>query len=268
MAAPEPQQVGFIGLGAMGLGMARQLLAAGFAVRGFDLDRNACAAFASSGGTVCRSVAEAAAGCTLLFVVVFTAAQAREVLFGDDGAAAALAPGATVSNHATTSPAQAQELEAECGERRLLFLDSPVTGGKAGADAGSLTIISSGSAAARNAAAKAYEAMSPRGKVVHCGDKAGAASTVKMANQMLVGVHAVAAAEALTLARAGGAVRFAPASSDAGTLPLIALALELLHRTRKSCTMSSHQGQATAAFSSSGCHTCCRATSRAWERRG
>ena len=112
MAAPEPQQVGFIGLGAMGLGMARQLLAAGFAVRGFDLDRNACAAFASSGGTVCRSVAEAAAGCTLLFVVVFTAAQAREVLFGDDGAAAALAPGATVSNHATTSPAQAQELEA------------------------------------------------------------------------------------------------------------------------------------------------------------
>ena len=202
------QVVGCIGLGAMGLGMARQLLSAGYAVRGFDLDGDACAALASSGGTVCASAAEAGEDCELLFIVVFTAAQARDVLFGAGGAADTLAPGATVCNHATTSPAQAVELATACAEHGLLFLDSPVTGGKAGADAGTLTIISSGSAAARSAAAAAYQAMS--GRVFHCGDSAGAASTVKMANQMLVGVHAVAAAEAVTLARAGGAVRRSP----------------------------------------------------------
>ena len=85
------------------------------------------AAFASSGGALCDSPAEAASGCSLLFVVVFTAAQAREVLFGTNGAAAALTPGATVCNHATTSPAQAQALAAECAEQGLLFLDSPAS---------------------------------------------------------------------------------------------------------------------------------------------
>ena len=81
------QVVGCIGLGAMGLGMARQLLSAGYAVRGFDLDGDACAALASSGGTVCASAAEAGEDCELLFIVVFTAAQARDVLFGAGGAA-------------------------------------------------------------------------------------------------------------------------------------------------------------------------------------
>ena len=196
-------KVGFVGLGAMGAGMSRQLLAAGFAVHGYDVKDEAAAELAAAGGVAAATPAEAAEGASLLFVVVFTAAQAEEVLFGDHGAAATLASGATVCNHATTSPEQAKALERRCEAAGLLFIDAPVTGGKAGADEGTLTVIASGPPAAFAAASTALEAMS--GRVYNCGESAGAASTVKMANQMLVGVHAVAAAEAISMARRGGA---------------------------------------------------------------
>ena len=196
-------RVGFIGLGAMGAGMSRQLLAAGFDVHGYDVQSEPVAELGAAGGVAAATPAEAADGASLLFVVVFTAAQAEQVLFGEHGAATTLVAGATVVNHATTSPEQAKGLESRCAAAGFLFVDAPVTGGKSGADEGTLTVIASGSEAAMAAAQPALQAMSRR--VYNCGSSAGAGSTVKMANQMLVGVHAVAAAEAISLARKGGA---------------------------------------------------------------
>ena len=83
--------IGFVGLGAMGLPMALRLVAAGFAVRGFDLKAAALDALGQAGGTRAASAAEAAAGADALVLMVVNAAQARAVLF-DGGALAALAP--------------------------------------------------------------------------------------------------------------------------------------------------------------------------------
>ncbi len=203
MSGGAQVRCGFIGLGAMGGGMSRQLLSAGFEVHGYDVRPESVAEFAAAGGVAAATPAEAADGASLLFVVVFTAAQAEQALFGEHGAATTLAAGATVINHATTSPEQAKNLESRCEAAGLLFVDAPVTGGKSGADEGTLTVIASGSAAAMVVAQPALEAVSKR--VFNCGISAGIASTVKMANQMLVGIHAVAAAEAISMARKGGA---------------------------------------------------------------
>lgn len=194
--------VGFIGLGAMGDGMSKNLLKAGYAVRGCDLDGARVARLVAAGGTAAASPAEAAADAELLFVVVFTAAEAEAVLFGEDGAVAALAPGATVVMHTTVSPETAAAIEARLAAAGHRYLDAPVTGGKAGADAGTLTVIAAGSEAAFAAAEGALGAMGQR--VYKVGARAGMGSTVKMINQLLCGVHVAAAAEGIALAARAG----------------------------------------------------------------
>lgn len=197
------QQIGFIGLGAMGAGMARNLLRAGFPVRGYDIQPSLVEAFVADGGAGTATPAEAAEGAQLLVVIVFTAAQADEVLFGEQGAIASLPSGATVIMHTTMSPQEAEGMAARLAQQGYGFLDAPVTGGKSGADEATLTIIVSGTDDAMAAARPAFEKMGR--KIARVGSKAGAASTVKMINQMLCGIHVVATAEAMVLAARGGA---------------------------------------------------------------
>ncbi|MFL5214259.1 MAG: NAD(P)-binding domain-containing protein, partial [Microvirga sp.] len=137
--------IGFVGLGAMGLPMALRLVAAGFAVRGFDLKAAALDALTQAGGTRAASAAEAAAGTDALVLMVVNSAQARAVLF-DGGALAALKSSAVVILMATCAPADAAGIgeEVEAAGRR--FVDAPVSGGVVGATGGTLTIM----AAARN----------------------------------------------------------------------------------------------------------------------
>lgn len=197
------ERIGFIGLGAMGEGQACNLVDAGFDVHGYDIDESAVARLVEAGGTAAATPAAAARDAALLIVLVFTAAQAEAVLFGADGAAASLPHGTTVVLHTTGTPADAVRIAGRLAESGHVMLDAPVTGGKAGADAGTLTIIASGSEAAFAAAEAAFEAMSQT--VYRIGAEPGAASTVKMINQLLVGVHGVAMAEALALAVRAGA---------------------------------------------------------------
>jgi 3-hydroxyisobutyrate dehydrogenase len=194
--------IGVIGLGAMGDGMSKNLLRAGYAVRGYDIDAAAVDRLVAAGGVGAAGPAEAARGAELLMVIVFTAAQAEDVLFGEDGAVAALPRGAAVLMHTTVSPDQAAGFEQRLEATGHRFLDAPVTGGKAGADAGTLTVIASGSAAAFAAAEPALEAV---GKITYrVGDRAGAGSSVKMINQLLCGINMAAAAEGMALAARAG----------------------------------------------------------------
>lgn len=197
------QTIGFIGLGAMGRYMARNLVKAGYAVRGYDVRADAVRQLAADGGTAAATPAEAARGAELLVVVVFTAAQAEQVLFGDDGAISTLADGATVLMDTTMSPAQARALEARLAQSGHALLDAPVTGGVGGADAGTLTFIVSGEPGALAAARPAMEVMG--GKIAVCGEQAGAGSTVKMINQMMCGILVAATAEGIALAAKSGA---------------------------------------------------------------
>ena len=199
----EVTKIGFIGLGSMGDGMTKNLLKAGYAVSGYDVNPDAVARLAEAGGMASADPAACAADADMLIVCVFSAEQANAVLFGDKGAAAVLKSGATVVMSTTMAPDACKAIAGRLEKTGHLFIDAPVTGGKRGADLGTLTVIAAGSDAAMAAAEGPFKAMGDR--VYHVGDSAGAASSVKMINQLLVGTHVAAAAEAIALAARAGA---------------------------------------------------------------
>jgi len=197
------QHIGFIGLGVMGAGQSANLVKAGFTVRGYDIDSAAVRRFGDAGGRTASTPAEAACDADLLIVLVFSAEQAETVLFGPDGATETLPAGSVVVLHTTGAPTDAERIASRLTETGHRMLDAPVTGGKSGADDGTLTAIISGSKADLDRARPALEAMCKT--IYHVGERIGAASTVKMINQLLVGIHGVAAAEAVALAESAGA---------------------------------------------------------------
>lgn len=195
-------QIGFVGLGAMGLPMAINLVRAGHDVTGFDFNAQALDKLTAAGGKVAASAAQAATGAEFLVLMVVNGDQAHDVLLGAGNAAAALPPGACIIAACTQPPAQARALGEGLQERQLQLVDAPVSGGVPGAESGTLTIMAS---APVHVFDKARPLLDTMGKnVFHVGGEAGAGSTAKLINQLLCGVHIAAAAEALQLAEAAG----------------------------------------------------------------
>ncbi|MFG2647756.1 L-threonate dehydrogenase [Streptomyces sp. NPDC048436] len=194
-------RVGVVGLGAMGLGMARSLRRAGFDVGVHDLRPEVAAAFAEEGGTAHASAGELAGAVDVLVGVVVNAAQVESVLFGTGdgtgGAAERLRPGSVYVMCSTADPAWSAELEKRLAERGVLYLDAPISGGAARAASGELTMMTSGAPIAYAVADPVLEAMSST--VYRLGGEAGIGSKVKIVNQLLAGVHIAAAAEAMAL---------------------------------------------------------------------
>ena len=203
MSGGTATPIGVIGLGAMGLGMARSMLRAGLPVRGFDVRAEAGQALAAAGGQPAASPAAAAAGADVVIVMVVNAAQAEAVLLGSDGAVSAMAPAGVVVLSSTVPAADARALAEKVAAAGRLFLDAPVSGGTVGAESGKLTFMASGAPAAFAKADAALAAMA--GKVYRLGDAAGTGSTVKAVNQLLAGVHIAAAAEAMAFGVRAGA---------------------------------------------------------------
>jgi putative dehydrogenase len=184
--------VGVIGLGAMGGGVARSLLRAGFDVRVCDTRPDVRAAFAKEGAQAFASAGEMAQGC-----------PAESVLFGPGGAVQAMTPGSVVIMSVTVAPEFARALGKRLAERRIDMLDAPVSGGAAKAAQGQMTIMGSGAPASFAKVQKVLAAIAQ--KVYRLGDEVGPGSTVKMINQLLAGVHIAAAAEAMALGIKAGA---------------------------------------------------------------
>ena len=189
--------VGLVGLGAMGRGMAASLRRKGYALRVCDARAGVAQEFAREGGVACATPAEAAAGSSVLVSVVVNAAQTEEVLFGEQGAAASMAPGSVFVMCSTVDPAWSARMEARLVHLGLLYLDAPISGGAARAASGEITVMAAGAAAAFDRASPVLDAMAA--KVYRLGDQAGAGSKVKVINQLLAGVHIAAAAEAMAL---------------------------------------------------------------------
>ncbi len=196
-------KVGVIGLGAMGMGAAVNLVRKGHLVMGCDVREVVRREFVAAGGRGVGTPAALPADTEAVLILVVNAAQQEDVLFGEAGCAGRLPRGAVVICSTTISPDAARRLEVRLNDAGLLMLDAPVSGGKAGADAGTMTVMASGPAAAFEKAGPVLEAIS--GKVWRLGDAAGAGSTVKMVNQLLAGVHIATAAEALALGIRAGA---------------------------------------------------------------
>jgi 3-hydroxyisobutyrate dehydrogenase len=195
-------RVGWVGLGAMGGPMARVALAAGFEVDGFDVFEPARAAFAEAGGTAAGSPAEVAGRADILVLMVATPAQAEEVLFGDRGAAAALRSGAIVLVMATVGDAAVRDWAERLALSGVLVVDAPVSGGVARAGSGDLLVMPSGAAPDLEAVRPLLDALAATADPV--GDAVGDGQRMKLVNQLLCGVHIVAAAEALSFAEALG----------------------------------------------------------------
>ncbi|MEX3943946.1 L-threonate dehydrogenase [Paraburkholderia sp. BR10937] len=191
------RNVGVIGLGAMGMGVARSLLRGGFKVHACDVRREVLDPFVAAGGTACASPAELGAQCDVVVTLVVNAAQTETVLFGEQGAVKSMKPGGVVIACATVAPDFAIDLGRRVEAAGLQLLDAPVSGGAARAASGEMTMMTSGPAAAYAACEDVLAAMA--GKVYRLGAQHGAGSKVKIINQLLAGVHIAAAAEAMAL---------------------------------------------------------------------
>jgi putative dehydrogenase len=195
--------VGVIGLGAMGMGVAQSLLREGFEVHACDIRADAVQKIVDAGGHRADSPVALGKIVDALIILVVNADQTEAVLFGENGAAASLAPGSVVIASATVSPEYARGLGKRLAEMGLLMIDGPVSGGAAKAATGEMTVMAAGSPEAFAKCAGVLDAIA--GKVYRLGDEPGPGSVTKMVNQLLAGVHIAAAGEAMALAIRAGA---------------------------------------------------------------
>ena len=200
MTSPS-RAIAVVGLGAMGGPMSRRLVSAGLEVRGFDRDADAMARFSHAGGVAASSAAMAAQGAAALLLLVVNDAQADDVLFGAGNAAGALVPGAVVILSLTTAPGMAAGIGERLEKLGLCMIDCPVSGGVKRAESGTLNLIAAGPAQSIDAA-RPY--LAPLGTMRVVGDRYGQASSIKLINQLLCGIHIAAAAEAVALAEKAG----------------------------------------------------------------
>ncbi len=188
------QNIGVIGLGAMGMGMAQSLVRAGFIVKGYDIAPAAVQVLVDAGGHAAATVAEAATGADVLIVMVVNAAQAEDVLFGAGGAANALTKGSVVMLSCTVSPAFARQTAERLAGMGLEMLDAPVSGGPVRSAEGALSVMASGSPAVFDKCDEVLAAVAAN--VYRMGDTPGLGSVMKSINQLLAGVHLAAMGEA------------------------------------------------------------------------
>jgi 3-hydroxyisobutyrate dehydrogenase len=203
MTDKNTPDIAFIGLGSMGLGMAKNLLRHGHKVVGVDPSVVARDAFTAAGGAIVATPAAAAATADIVVIAVVNDKQVEAVLYGEDGAATALRKGGLVMQCATVPAAFAKGLGERLAKGGHDLLDAPMSGGRARAESGELTFMASGSPRAFAAAESIFAATSA--KVFRLGNAPGVGSLVKTVNQLLAGVHIAAAAEAMALAAKAGA---------------------------------------------------------------
>jgi len=195
-------RVGVIGAGAMGGGVVASLCRAGFATHVRDIRPEATAAAVAFGAQAHESAAALAAATDIVLVVVVDAAQMDAVLFGAEGAAAALAPGAIVMLASTLDPDDVAGFAARLVESGVVCIDAPVSGGPRRAADGTMTMMIAGPAKAIARCAPVFAAIA--GKVFCVGDVPGMAAKFKIVNNLLAAVNLAAGAEALALAAAAG----------------------------------------------------------------
>lgn len=196
------QRVGFIGLGAMGLPMARQVMAAGFQLRVWARRPEAADALRDEGATVVASPAELSRSSDAVVLSVTNSPDVEDLVTREDGLLAGAAEGSVIADCSTIAPVVSRRMAEVCATRGVSFLDAPVSGGTQGARAGTLTIMVGGDPRGFEAARPVLEAMGHT--IVHAGPS-GAGEIIKLANNVLVGTIALATAEALVMGVKAGA---------------------------------------------------------------
>lgn len=193
--------IGFIGLGVMGLPMARNLRRAGYELLVHNLTPRKAEVLARDGARVAGSPREVAESCHTVITVLPDSADVEQVVAGPSGLMDGLRTGALVVDMSTISPRLTRRLAACLVEMGASMLDAPVSGGDVGATRGTLTIMVGGETADFARARPLFEVMGEN--IVHVGP-IGAGQVAKAANQVVVGLTIAAVAEALALGVRGG----------------------------------------------------------------
>lgn len=193
------QPVGLVGLGAMGRGVAGNLVRKGFPLVGYDVRPEAGEWLREQGGRFAPDLVSLARSCNVVVSFVVDHVQTESVLFAEGGLAAGFAPGSVFVACSTMPPSYVSELGVRLAARGITLIDAPVTGGAVGAARGSLTVMAAGDKSAYERVRPILETFGTR--VYHLSDKPGAGAQMKVINQLLCGVHLAAAGEALAMAK-------------------------------------------------------------------
>ncbi len=194
-------KIGFIGLGAMGMPMACNLLNAGYQVRVYNRTRSKSEALAERGAEIAVSPGEASQNVQMVITILPDSPVVKEVLAGPQRVLALAKPGVLIADMSTISPAAAMEIGSDCQARGLRFLDAPVSGGESGAIGGTLSIMVGGDADTLAEARPVFEALGSR--ITHMGP-VGSGQIAKLCNQVVCGLNILATCEGLALGLRSG----------------------------------------------------------------
>jgi 3-hydroxyisobutyrate dehydrogenase-like beta-hydroxyacid dehydrogenase len=194
--------VGVIGLGKMGRPMTENLLKAGFEVVVHNRSRAVVDELAQQGAIPASSAAEVAQRSDVVLTVLPTLDTVESIFLGGDGLIDHARPNQILIDHSTVSPQLSRTIAVAAAEKSAGFLDVPVSGGPAGARGATLTMMAGGERTTFDAVQPVLSAL---GKNIHYCGPSGSGTIVKLVNQLLVGVHTAAAAEALVFGTKAGA---------------------------------------------------------------
>ncbi len=193
------QKIALLGTGIMGAPMAQNIARAGYRVAVWNRTREKAERLAGL-CRVCATPSEAVAGADIAITMLANGAAVTEVLFGKEGIAPHLRPGAVVVDMSSIQPGLARDHAAALGAREIAHLDAPVSGGEKGAEEATLAIMAGGEA---EDFAAAEPVLATMGRPTHVGVH-GAGQVAKLANQVIVAISIGAVSEALLLAQEGG----------------------------------------------------------------
>ena len=196
------KRIGIIGLGDMGLAMARNIIESGFPLTGFDLREERREQLEAAGGKSAGNAAEVGANADAVFVMVLNGQQVWTVVTGENGLLETMKPGSAIIVSATVEPAEVTEVARAVADKGIEIIDSPVSGGLDGAEAGTLTLM----AAARKEVLDAHtDVLKAVGEsIFHVGQEIGMGQTVKASLQALIGATFTAIFESLVLGAKAG----------------------------------------------------------------
>jgi 3-hydroxyisobutyrate dehydrogenase len=195
------ERVGFIGIGIMGRGMVRNLAGAGRRPLIWNRTRSRLDDLVAEGFEVAETPAAVAAGSDVVITCVSDTPDVEAVILGEGGVLEAIEAGSLVIDMSTISPRATEEIGKRLAEKDVRMLDAPISGGSEGAAKGTLSIMVGGEADQVERAKPLFEAM---GKAITHVGPLGSGQRVKLVNQILVVVNALAVSEALLFAQAGG----------------------------------------------------------------
>ena len=191
----------FIGLGNMGLHMAKNLAKAGHMVTGFDLVQASVDSLVASGGKSTTSLPDSIKAASVIVTMLPASQHVRAVCLGEQGLLTLAKPGTLIIDSSTIAPDVSRELGKLAETKGLTMVDAPVSGGTFGAEAGTLTFMVGGT---DDGFARAKPYIEKMGKAIYHAGGYGSGQTVKVCNNMLLGINMIATAEALQLGIANG----------------------------------------------------------------